>query len=182
MTYDPEIHHRRSVRLHGYDYSAGTFFVTICVEGKRNIFGDIVDGEVLLSDAGKIVAEEWINTGKMRPGVTIDRFVVMPNHLHAIIYLYRGALHAPRSGGRTQCAPTVGFDKPPVSSLPLIIRLFKAVTSRRINELLGKSGVKIWQRNYYEHIITSEKSYHEIKRYIDENPLKWEEDPENPSL
>lgn len=88
MTYNPEVHHRRSIRLREFDYSsAGAYFVTLCVQGRECLFGGIVQDDMVLNEAGRKVEEAW----RLLPGrfmsVTVDEFVVMPNHLHGIILL-----------------------------------------------------------------------------------------------
>lgn len=86
MKYGTDKHHRRSIRLSGYDYSQnGAYFITVCATNKEFIFGDIENGEMRLNDAGRIVMEEWMKTADIRPGVELDACVVMPNHFHGII-------------------------------------------------------------------------------------------------
>ncbi|MCL2328973.1 MAG: transposase [Bacteroidetes bacterium] len=86
--YNPEIHHRRSIRLKGYDYSqAGMYFVTICVQNREHLFGEIVDGEMILNDAGKMVEKEWVDLKNRFPNIELHEFVVMPNHFHGIIQI-----------------------------------------------------------------------------------------------
>ena len=97
MKYNPLIHHRRSIRLKGYDYSqAGLYFITLCCHNKESLFGKIINGEMELSDAGKIAGNEWVNTLKLRSNVELDEFVIMPNHMHGIIIINdngRAVLH-----------------------------------------------------------------------------------------
>ena len=86
MKYNPDIHHRRSIRLRGYDYSLnGMYFVTICTQGRLRLFGDIADGEMKLNDAGRMVRATWDEIPAHYFGVEIDQFTVMPNHIHGII-------------------------------------------------------------------------------------------------
>lgn len=88
MRYDPDKHHRRSIRLHGYDYAqAGAYFVTICTQNRECLFGDIEDGEMRLNDYGRVVEEEWLRTATIRREVELDAFIVMPNHVHGIIVI-----------------------------------------------------------------------------------------------
>jgi REP element-mobilizing transposase RayT len=90
MKYNPQIHHRRSIRLKGYDYaSEGIYFVTICTLDKKCLFGEVIDGEMRLNELGKIVRDEWMRTPEIRPDVALDRMVVMPNHLHGIVLIQR---------------------------------------------------------------------------------------------
>jgi putative transposase len=100
MSYNPEFHHRRSIRLKGYDYSQeGAYFITLCVRDRGNLFGKIVNGKMVLSEAGKIAYDEWFKTPELRKNIELDAFIVMPNHLHGIIIIkeaYRkGELHSP---------------------------------------------------------------------------------------
>ena len=95
--YNPQIHHRRSVRLRGYDYAqAGAYFITICTHERACLFGKITDGKMILNDAGKIANDEWLKTPELRKNVELDAFIVMPNHIHLIILINRrGVLNTP---------------------------------------------------------------------------------------
>ena len=97
MIYNPKFHHRRSIRLKGYDYSnSGIYFLTLFIQNRACLFGNIIKGQMLLNDFGQIAFSEWIKTPKIRPNVELGEFVVMPNHLHGIIMLHgRGELHSP---------------------------------------------------------------------------------------
>ncbi|MBM4462172.1 MAG: transposase [Chloroflexi bacterium] len=174
--YEPGKCHRRSIRLKNYDYSqAGAYFITVCTQGRECLFGGIADGEVRMNEYGEIVHQEWLQAAILRPSVELDAFVVMPNHVHGIVVL--------RDGGRgtLQRAPTLErFGKPTSSSIPTIVRLFKSVSTRRINATRQTPGAAVWQRNYYEHVIRNENELKEIREYIMNNPLKWELDEENP--
>ena len=176
MSFDPEKHHRRSVRLQGYDYAqVGAYFVTIVTQGRECLFGDVVDGEMVLNEYGQIIVGEWERTADIRPNVSLDVFIAMPNHIHGIIMIADGR-------GTLQRAPTTErFGQPTSNSIPTIIRLFKSVTTKRINEVRGRPGGAVWQRNYYEHIIRDEDDLCRIREYIVNNPLQWEVDRENPS-
>lgn len=172
------LHHRRSIRLADYDYSAeGGYYITIVTQGRVCLFGEVIDGIVQLNEFGKIVWEEWYRTAKLRPNVELmeDEFVVMPNHVHGIIWLNdlpgRGAARCALTGGQ------YGVMNP--DSLPVIVRAFKSAATNRINLLRGSPGVSIWQRNYYEHVISSERDYDNIANYIYSNPFNWDADAEN---
>jgi len=166
-------HHRRSIRLKGYDYThPGVYFVTIVAFGQEPIFGRIVEGEMELNQLGEIILEEWFKTAQIRPEIELDEFVVMPNHVHGIIWIV---------GARRRRAPTLeDFRKPVPGSIPTIVRSFKSTVTRRINLLRKTSAAPVWQRNYYEHVIKSEKELGQIRQYIRDNPLKWETDQEYP--
>lgn len=176
MKYQTDIRHRRSLRLKGYDYKqAGVYFVSMCTLNRTCFFGDIVNGEMMLNAEGQIVAEEWIKTAEIRNNIELDEWVVMPNHFHGILVINE-------CRGTARRAPTVEqFGKPVSNSIPTIIRSFKSAVTKRINELRNSPGAKIWQRNYYEHIIRNEDELNRIREYITNNPLKWEFDKENPN-
>jgi putative transposase len=155
---------------------AGAYFVTICTENKNCLLGEVVNGEAALSREGKIVGEEWLKTTEVRPYVSLDLFVVMPNHFHGILFIDKEA-----EGGTARCAPTIRQFRMMISeSLPSIIRGFKSAVTRRINILRYVPGAPVWQRNYYEHVIRDEPSLKRIREYIVNNPLSWELDRENP--
>jgi len=178
MSFDPNIHHRRSIRLRGYDYSqAGAYFVTLCTQGKKCLFGEVVDAQVHLSDMGQIVAEEWLRSADIRPEIDLDEWIVMPNHLHGIIVIPGEAVVGNRQEDTSQGTRTAG---PKPRSLGSIMAGFESASSRRINELRGTPGMQIWQHNYYDHIIRNEKDLERIRRYIADNPARWDEDAENP--
>ena len=129
--------------------------------------------------AGNILEEEWIRTKEIRKNVDLDYYVIMPNHLHGIIIINgRGELNSPANDntGRMQYAPTNIKFKSPSQSLGAIIRGFKSAVTKRLRESYGNPGLKIWQRNYYEHIISNDLDLHNIRKYIENNPLKWELD------
>ena len=176
MGFDPDKHHRRSIRLAGYDYSQmGAYFVTVCAHDRRCLFGVVEDGAMRLNGLGEIVADEWAKTAEMRRRISVDAFVVMPNHLHGILVINdcRGTL---------QRAPTTEqFGRPTSDSIPTIVRLFKSATTKRINQMRGMPGFPVWQRNYFEHIIRDEAECGHARDYIEMNPARWAEDMENPN-
>ena len=169
---------RRSIRLRGYDYSqAGAYFVTMVVQGRACLFGEIVDGNMCLNNTGLLVSDAWQWLGTQYPYVASDEFVVMPNHLHGIIMITDDTR---RGGSRT--APT-GADSPDGKRKPLgrLIGAFKTVSTKRVNSAHGLSGRPLWQRNYFEHVVRSEESLTRIRQYIHDNPARWEFDRENPT-
>lgn len=203
MSYDPEIHHRRSIRLKGYDYSqAGAYFITICTYNRNCIFGEIRDGQMHLNEIGRIVETEWLKTSEIRDNVELDAFVVMPNHLHGTIIITGkagtddaiGANDSPNSVDMT-----VGADRRPPDddiglhvgahrraplqrkpkSIGSIVAGFKSTVTKQINTIRKTPGVPVWQRNYYEHIIRNEEAFNRIQRYIIENPAQWQYDQDN---
>ncbi len=96
MKYDPNKHHRRSIRLKGYDYSsAGAYFITICAYQRACLFGEIVDGMMQLNEFGQIVADEWLKSSEIRREIALDEWVVMPNHIHGIVFIQPVESHNP---------------------------------------------------------------------------------------
>jgi putative transposase len=173
VKYDPDNHHRRSIRLKGYDYSStGAYFITICTHQRECLFGEITDGEMRLNDLGQIVAGAYLWLATQYSYVHLDAWIVMPNHLHGILVL----TDDPRRG--------VSRNAPTRKSLGRLIGAFKTVSTKRINLMRDTSGSVVWQRNYYEHIIRNEKSLRCIRQYIHHNPISWQQDqlhPDNPS-
>ena len=295
MPYDPNRHHRRSIRLKGYDYSqAGAYFITICTQDRACLFGKVVNGEMQLNDAGRMVLAEWNMLPERFPHVVLDAFVVMPNHVHGIVVITNPATDdtattaptivgtglvpvpnagtmgavpdagtmgavpdagtmgavpdagtmgavpdagtmgavpnagtmgavpdagmmgavpdagmmgaVPDDGATTRVAPTaatiVGTGLVPVPDDGATTRVAPTVgdiVAPTVGDIVGafKSrvtveyirGVKtsgwppfrgrLWQRNYYEHIIRNERALNAIRQYIIENPRRWQMDREN---
>ena len=172
MTFDPDKHGRRSVRLPGYDYSQpGAYFVTVCARDRECLFGDVLDGEMTFNDAGRIINECWHDLPDHYPYVALDAFVLMPNHIHAVI-LIMDTVGAGLKPARTR--------REERHALPEIVRGFKTFSARRINLAIGRTGQPVWQRNYYEHVIRNERDLDSKRQYIVGNPAKWQEDPDNP--
>ncbi|WP_413172537.1 transposase [Anabaena azotica] len=196
MPYNPDIHHRRSIRLKGYDYSQqGAYFVTICTYQRNCLFGEIVDGEMKLNTNGEIAKGCWLSLHQHFQNVELDEFVIMPNHLHGIILIVNNpdaegeALANQYSQQKTnlssQCfAPTgekIKINGTKRQSLAAIIQNYKSVSTRQVNRINKAKGNVIWQRNYYEHIIRNEEALNNIRQYIVTNPINWAEDEENPT-
>ncbi len=159
----------RSIRLKGYDYfQAGAYFVTICTKDRVCLFGDVVDGAMILDTPGQIVLKAWGELPRHYPHVRLDAFVVMPNHVHGIIMLYDSVEAGLKPAATTR------------HPLPEVVRALKTFSSRRINAWRHKPGIPFWQRNYYEHVIRSERDLQRIREYVVTNPLKWALDRENP--
>jgi len=187
MPFDPKIHHRRSIRLKGYDYrQAGGYFVTMVTQGREMLFGNVVNGEMVLTDFGKIIAETWQWLETQYPYVALGKWVVMPNHFHGIILIVddvddfpmdRDGLRGDRGGSRSAPTPTGGVKRKPLGRL---IGAFKTVSTKNINLARKTEGCVVWQRNFYEHIIRNDAEADRIARYIESNPAQWNEDNENP--
>lgn len=175
MPYNPNIHHRRSIRLKEYDYTqASAYFVTIVTYQRAHLFGKIVEGVMKLNKWGEIARREWFKTAELRPYVELydDEFVVMPNHVHGIIWNVGALRRNPRTGAGA------ADEKPHVEagSLGAIVRAYKSAVTYAINAARQTRGMVVWQRNYYEHIIRNEADVKRIRDYIANNPLKWTED------
>ncbi len=189
MKYDPEKRHRRSIRLKGYDYAQpGAYFVTICTQNRQCLFGNVVDGNMMLNRFGEIVWSEWFRTARIRPYVQLyeSEFVVMPNHVHGIIWIVDSPNHDVNTVGATGRSPLPDGPQyprgPKSQSLGAIIAGFKSAVTRRINNMRGTPGTPVWQRNYYEHIVRDENELNRIREYINNNPLQWALDRENPDV
>jgi len=186
MKYDLYKHHRRSIRLKGYDYSKpGAYFITLCINKRLCLFGEIIDGKMILNDAGEMVSEIWQEIPKYYPGIKIDEQIVMPNHFHGIIILKNENVEAihrdrPITNGQAQGpAPTEN------SSLSNVVGRFKSFTTYKYIEGIKQNNwepfyKKLWQRNYYERIIRNENELNRFRKYIIENPSKWDLDKEYP--
>ncbi|MFZ4456695.1 MAG: transposase [Bacteroidales bacterium] len=211
--YNPEIHHRRSIRLKGYNYAeSGLYFITLCTQDRAHLFGKIVapkggKGKMILNQFGQIAWDEWMQSRSIRDNVKLHEFVVMPNHIHGIVEITANKAKENSAGKFQSPSQTIGS----------IIRGYKIATIKRIKNLIEKEGeigknlgkgelnpnsniislegesstgelqfaptiaptnlnLKIWQRNYYEHIIRDEQSHQRISEYIINNPAKWAED------
>ena len=194
---------RKSIRLKKYDYSEpGDYFITICTQDRECLFGEIVEGEMILNDWGKIVQKEILKTMEIRKNISIGIFQVMPNHVHLIITILCdgndgfydknnriGCRGEPvvRPNGNTQnifIDENILIDQnirathrvaPTLKpdTIGAIIGQIKSITSK-------KSGINLWQRNYHEHIIRNQQSYDEIYTYILSNPQTWDRDRNNP--
>lgn len=186
---------RHSIRLKGYDYSQpGMYFITLCTQNRQCIFGDVIDGRMILHDAGKMVKKIWDEIPLYYGGVNIDTMCVMPNHFHGIVILCTPAVGA----GPSACPETtiesesgqLGIESgprgsAPTLSLPDVVHRFKTMTTKKYCDGVKQYGwkpfnKKLWQRNYYEHIIRNKNEYERIHHYIENNPRKWKSNLSNP--
>ena len=224
MTFDPGKHHRRSIRLEDYDYSwAGAYFVTICVQNRACLFGEICNDEVIPNPAGRLVQSEWDALPKRFSLLDLDAFVLMPNHVHAIVVITEESWTSP-AADQFGCArgvrnPNVGAtlvvaqsadtgapvdDKAgsrpedragtrpqgragtrPAPTLGDVVGAFKSLTTHRYvigvrNHGWPRFQRRLWQRNYYEHIIRNAGELKQVRQYIADNPVQWVVDRENP--
>ncbi len=172
MVYYSAQYHRQSLRLKNYDYSSqGAYFLTICTH-RREIMFD-------MPSVSQMVVQTWNHLSDRFLDVGLDEFVVMPNHVHGIIWIERhGEIN--RNVGAIHELPLQATILSRRSMLlPKVIGYFKMNTAKRINEYLKKSGNPVWQRNYYERIIRTQRELENIRQYIRDNPKNWEKDPDN---
>ncbi len=188
LRFDPDKHHRRSVRLKGYDYTQeGAYFVTICTVLREPLFGNIENGAMFLSPFGEIALAEWLQTAHNRPYVELDAFVVMPNHVHGIIAIIDDSPSVPV--GAQRAAPLLPHHPPSPQnpagvtpnnvksgSLGAIVRAYKSAVSRRVNLLRDTTSAPVWQRSFHDHIIRTESALNAVREYILDNPARWAED------
>jgi REP element-mobilizing transposase RayT len=190
---------RRSIRLDGYDYaSAGAYFVTICTQDRACVFGDVVDGEMRSNPAGQMVQDVWDGLPTHYPGVNVDAFVLMPNHVHGVVLLTdddsvgAGPRACPRGGrvvdgvrprddGQPQGVAPTGTRR---LSLPDVVHRFKSLTTARyrdgvVHHAWPAFRGRLWQRNYYEQIIRDEDSLNRVRAYVSANPARWLTDRDN---
>ncbi len=181
MPYQPHLHHRRTIRLPGYDYSrAGAYFITICTQNKLRLFGEIVDGEMRLNEAGVMVQTVWEEIPRFYPGIDIDVFQMMPDHVHGIVILEDSTepMVSKNPAGASPRGCPSGDQISHAMSLPDVVHRFKTMTTKRYvdgvkqNDWLPFPG-KLWQRNYYERVIRDEEALDRIRKYIIANPGKW---------
>jgi len=171
--------HRRSIRLKGYDYSKnGAYFVTICSHHHECIFGRISNGTMQLNTFGNIVQKCWIDLPIHYLNIRLDEFVIMPDHVHGIIFIENDPDYHVGAGFKP--APTKN-PKTKKHGLPEIIRALKTFSAQRINEIRNTPGQPVWQRSFIDRIIRDENELTRIRQYITNNPLKWQFDKENPN-
>ncbi|UBF27441.1 transposase [Kovacikia minuta CCNUW1] len=191
MKYDPDKHHRRSIRLQGYDYaSAGAYFITICTHQRQCLFGAVVAGEMRLNEFGQIARSHWLKLPNYHSHLRLDEFVVMPNHLHGILVVADSPVGAGfdvqsmvhTDNPLAKPAPTDALQQTSHHGIPEIIRGFKTFSARRINQIRRVSRTPVWQRNYYEHIIRDESSLERLRQYIHNNPQSWQQDQLHPDV
>jgi putative transposase len=166
MTFNPEIHHRHSIRLPNYDCSQpGYYFVTLCAHDRECFFGDIENNSIVLNEIGMLVKKKWLGLSVHFPGIELDNMIIMSNHLHGIIIILgnrRGAVVAPPGCGKT---------------LGQMVAWFKYESTKEINRIVsGNPDAKIWQRNFFDRIIRNDEELNRIRDYIVKNPETWKED------
>lgn len=165
MNNEQNTQYRRSIRLKDYDYATpGIYFLTICTKDRKDLFGEIKSGRIILNDLGSVVNDMWVAIPDRIPAVRIDEFVIMPNHLHGLLEIQDRQLRPDEKRWK----------------LGQIVAYFKYISTKQYNYLLLSGDLcKLWQRNYYEHIVRNERRLVAIREYISGNPLNWDKDPDN---
>ncbi len=201
-----KIHNRKSIRLKGYDYAQeGFYFITTCCHNRKLLFGDITEGRMALNDAGKMIENEWLALPERFKNIILHEFVVMPNHFHGILQIvettqvtqYKNQESKIKTkNSENQDFIQTAFKKNLDDNKIGIINKEGDKTGKKLGEMIGAflsittvkyiNGVKLsnwkrferklWQRNYWEHIIRNDKAYQNISNYIKNNPTKWHED------
>jgi putative transposase len=193
--YNPDIHHRRSIRLQDFDYTQpGMYFLTFCTQDMECLFGEVIENSVILNTFGEIAKEEWLKTPVIRKYVALGEFIIMPNHVHAMLEILdvgatrRVAPNAhldqtihlvPSDSNLSRATHRVAPTGPAPGSVGAIVGQFKSVVTKQINSMRNTRGISIWQRNYYEHVVRNNESLADICDYIINNPQRWVLDKEN---
>ena len=190
---------RRAMRLRDYDYSqSGAYFVTICAQHRKCLFGTITDGKMRLNEIGQIVLECWNHISQHFPSVELGESVIMPNHFHGIISWRLSETRypqpivearSPRSSENEQFSypsknTSTRRGEVPSPALSKIVAYFKYKSTKHINQHHNTPGTRIWQRNYYDHVIRDDPDLQRLRQYVQDNPMKWALDqlhPDNPS-
>jgi REP element-mobilizing transposase RayT len=172
---------RRSIRLKGFDYrSTGAYFVTICTFKRLCLFGEVADDAVMLTAVGRIVESGWRAIPAFFPQVNLGLFIVMPNHLHGIIDLEDVRAKHPHAADASPLhrSRPKGTGRGSVSA---VMQSFKATAARRVRSIPGMDDLRLWQRGFHDHVVRNAEDLDRIRRYIEENPLRWALDEENPA-
>ncbi len=161
-------------RLKGWDYSGpGRYFITMVTHDRECLFGQINGNDMVLSDLGEIVKDEWTRSFEIRTELHCDAWVIMPNHIHAILRIEK-PVNDPQPTNKPLENPGIAY-RPP-RSIPSFVAGFKSAATKRINAHRGTPGQKIWQDRYHDHIIRDQTAFLKIKRYIENNPARWDDD------
>lgn len=173
---------RKSIRLPYYDYTdVGAYFITLCVADHRCLFGEVREPEVVLNPMGQIALAMWEEIPVHFPQVQLDQFVVMPNHIHGILFITDKAqqveqTHPQRTQHAASLRPMRAFGSLQSGSLGSMVRSYKSAVTRQVNLLKQTPGSLLWQKKYYEHVIRDEPDLNRIRDYILTNPSRWVED------
>jgi len=177
--------------LKGWDYRRpGFYFVTVCTQNREHLFGEIINGKMVLNEFGNVVSNQWKKIPNHFPTVRLDAFVVMPDHIHGILHIVErvdgpvGAKHSGeeilnnqsichRNASPLQCNRPIRPRGTKPGSLSSVMQNYLSVTTRKINQIRGTPGSRVWQRNYYDQIIWNDDLLKRIRKYIRNNPMKW---------
>lgn len=192
-----------STRLRGWDYSYdGAYFITICTKNRQHFFGEIRNGKLIQTKQSQICMTCWLDLPNHYPNCILDAFVIMPNHVHAVIFIDNSAIDTDTAPVETGLKPvstrkpvSTPVPKPPGThdktaraktnrnrkkySLSEIVRGFKTFTARKINEYQNTQGQPFWQTRFHDRIIRDENELNRIREYIQNNPRNWKEDRNN---
>ena len=186
---------RKSIRLKNYNYAtAGYYFVTVCTQNRECLFGNIVNGKITINNIGKVANHWWNELPTKFENVSLDTYQIMPNHFHGILIINSAIGRDNRDIIGRDNRDIIGRDNRAPTTLGQIVAFFKYQTTKYVNQLSVGAGSsrpetgssrrgtiqKIWQRNYYEHIVRNENELQKIRKYIIENPIKWDNDSNNP--
>lgn len=197
--FNPRIHHRRSIRMKGYDYAQeGLYFITICCFENRDLFGRIEGGVMVLNEAGKVAERCWKEIPEHFLDVVLHAFVIMPNHVHGILEIVgaknekdadgAGAKDENKNDGNEIGTGAKNFSpvqenipkkfsphfNSPSRTIGSVVRGFKIGVTKWMRQNTGV--LNVWHRNYYDIIIRNEQSYENISNYIVKNPINWRDD------
>ncbi len=175
---------RRSIRLPDFDYASfGLYYVTICTQNHSCLFGDVENAQVNLNDAGNMIRKAFIEIQDFYNNIHVDEFIVMPNHFHGIVAVSPEPIGG-REGQARGPAPTKEGGNTKLSLIDIVTRFKSLTTKRYIDGVKTKGWVaferKLWQRNYYEHVIRNDNDLNHIRDYIQKNPFNWSEEKGNP--
>lgn len=185
MAFNKDIHHRKSIRLRGYDYSQpGAYFITICTHQRQALFGDVVDGNMLLNAGGRMVEKCWRDLANKFSGIRLGEYITMPNHIHGVVEIVGADLCVcPEFNARVVQGKYDEKTQGAHTGAPLhrMVQWFKTMTTNAYIRGINDAGWpsfdgRLWQRNYYEHVIRNELSYQCIAEYVRSNPQKWQDD------
>jgi len=171
--YNSNKHHRRSIRLQNWSYAnIGAYFVTICCQNRKCIFGKIVDKKMILNEYGEITGNAWNKLPQHHTNIELGAFIVMPNHIHGIITINTTNIAAVTNHDNNRNNRQLArYQNPGKNTLSSIVGSYKSTVSKQIHRI-GFVG-DIWQRNFYEHVIRNEIGYAKITEYIRKNPVLW---------
>jgi REP element-mobilizing transposase RayT len=177
MSNDPPHKKFKTIRLRHFAYSeTGAYSLTLVTHERQCLFGTVEDEEMYLSPYGEIVHEEWLRSAEIRPQIRLDEYVIMPNHIHAIVWIEDDLAE---KSARSAALPRGSRERTPASVSSLMVG-FKAATTRRIRESMGNPKLSVWQPRFHDHVIRSEAVLNALREYIQANPRNWNRDTENP--